>query len=230
MKGDCLVSDTLIIAMPTHDSRAVVQTMLELMQVGREMGRSVMVVSSEASNIPRCRNLVLDRIRKYVSPPERPWVLWVDSDILIPPDSHRTIVEALTWAETHERCIAANYMMGNGVPVLMRSRDPEQAYHYTPAELEEMPTYAEVGMAGFGFVYLRQPLDYLFHADRVGEDVHFWWDYPDIRIYWAKQIRLGHKKSVLLMPEGTGLSPEPPDSSPVSQSNRQSRRAAQRAR
>ncbi|MCY0909859.1 MAG: hypothetical protein OWR62_15890 [Sulfobacillus thermotolerans] len=192
------MTQTLIIAMPTHDSRAVIQSLLELLQVSQDLARPVWVVTSEVSNIPRARNLVLDRIRDRVPATDHPWVLWVDSDIVIPLDSHRVIAGALRWAEEHNRAITANYLMGSGVSVLMKSRDPTKAHHYTARELDALPPYAEVGMSGFGFLYLRQPLDYTFHADRVGEDVHFWWDYPETRLFYARQIPLGHKKFVLL--------------------------------
>lgn len=225
--------NTLTVAVPTHDSRAVVQTLLEIMQVGREMARPVWVVTTEASNIPKGRNLVLERIRDHINPSRasgRPWVMWIDSDIVIPPDSYGVIAKALLWAETNNRCIAANYMMGSGTPVLMKSRDPEQAYHYTMQELNELPAYAEVGMAGFGFLYLQQPVDYVFHADRVGEDVHFWWDNPDIAIHYAKDVRLGHKKFVTLSPDmeaprSAALSVEHQESPSPMAKNRQQRRA-----
>ncbi len=149
--------ETLIIAVPSHDSRAVIQSLLELMQVGQDLGRAVWVVTSEASNIPRCRNLVLDRIRERIAPSERPWVLWVDSDMVIPLNHHAMIARAIEWAESHEKALVANYLMANGRSVMMRSRDPEHAQHYSLAELEALPPYAEIGMSGLGFVYLRQP-------------------------------------------------------------------------
>jgi hypothetical protein len=47
-------------------------------------------------------------------------------------------------------------------------------------------------------VYLQQPLEYVFHADDIGEDIHLWWDHPELTICLAKQIRIGHKKLVVL--------------------------------
>ena len=92
--------------------------------------------------------------------------------------------------EAHDTNIVANYLMANGESVLIRERT-QDTRHYTQTEWEQLSNYAPIGMSGFGFVYLHHPLDYTFYADRVGEDIHFWWDHPSLELHAAKQIQLG---------------------------------------
>lgn len=186
--------DPLIIALPTHDDRVVVQTLLELLKVGNVLGVSAHVFSSEASNIPRARNQVLAQIRQRFPNWENPWVLWVDSDIVVPMNGHQPILEAIRWAQAHRKIVIANYLMANGIPVVMRP----DGTHFTLEEIAALPDYSPIGLAGLGFAYLPQPLDYVFHADRVGEDVYLWRDHPEWSLHLAKNVRLGHRKTVLL--------------------------------
>ncbi len=59
--------------------------------------------------------------------------------------------------------------------MLMANRDPTvPAHHITDEEFEQMPNFAEVGLAWLGFAYLHQPLAYRFYANETGEDIHFW--------------------------------------------------------
>jgi hypothetical protein len=97
--------------------------------------------------------------------------------------------------------------MANGEPVFMRGRAADEGAQLPRGELRAMPDYHEVGTTGLGFVYVPQHLDYTFYADRYGEDIHFWWDHPDISVHLAKQIVLGHLKEVLLL--------DPPEPTPV---------------
>ncbi|MCL6562466.1 MAG: hypothetical protein K6U87_05610 [Firmicutes bacterium] len=132
------------------------------------------------------------------------WLLWIDSDILVPPREVQVIAEALLWAEENRCAVAANYLMANGLPVVM----DREGKHYTQEQIDRMPPYYRIGFSGFGFLYLEQPLNYLFHADDKGEDIHFWLDHPDIPLYLATRIRLAHKKTVILMsPRPTGDTP-----------------------
>jgi len=156
---------------------------------------------SEASNIPRSRNGVLRQARTLYPQEDTAWILWLDADIVLAPGSAEAVVTAIRWAESHERGVVANYLMASGTSVLMTTRgQPGQTRHYTDTELQDLEDFAEVGMSGLSFAYLPQPLAYTFFADEVGEDIHFWWDHPEVRIHWAKSIRIGHKKLVLLVP------------------------------
>lgn len=192
------VAEPLRIAVPTHDMRAVIHTTLELAEVSHLLNRPIQFLVAEASNIPRGRNTIIQQLRAAMPEKTQAWILWVDSDIWIPEGTAPLIVDAIRWAETHQAGIVANYKMANGESVLMTSREPHLNRHYTAEEVLGLPDYTEIGMAGLGFAYLPQPLDYQFHADALGEDIHFWWDYPDLHIYFAKRIHLGHKKIVML--------------------------------
>ena len=70
-----------------------------------------------------------------------------------------------------------------------------------PMPTSELSDYAEVGMAGLGFVYLRQPLTYRFHADELGEDIYFWQEHPEIHSHLAKQIHWDTRSSCYSLSE-----------------------------
>ena len=199
MKAMDIPKDLLIVAIPTHEMRAVVQSLLELGVFSQLLRRPIHFVVGEGSNIPRARNSIVQRLQCTFPDRDAVWVLWLDSDIEIPPGVAPAISIAVTWAEAHDACVVANYRMNTGHNVLMANRDPaEPAHHITDEEFQTMPNFAEVGMAGLSFAYLHQPLAYRFHADETGEDIHFWWDHPEIRLHWAKDIHLGHRKTVVL--------------------------------
>ncbi len=194
-----LSSDRLVVAIPTHDMRAVIQSLLEIGTVGQLLQRPLQFVVSDGSNIPRSRNTILHRIRDIFPDRDRLWVLWLDSDIEILHGHAHAIQQAILWAEAHQAGIVANYRMTTGQNVLIANRDPsEAAHHLTDDELHQMEPFAEIGMAGLGFAYIPQPIQYHFYADEIGEDMHFWWDHPDISLHYAKDIHLGHRKTVVL--------------------------------
>jgi len=182
---------------------------LSLLQVGRRLNRPTVFFIAEASNIPRGRNMILDQLRMRFPDRSTLPVLWVDSDIWIPPFAEQSITDAIEWGDSHHANVVANYLMANGQTVLMNDRTT-QGRHFTPEEWQALPDYAEVGITGFGFLYVEQPLAYTFYADRIGEDIHFWWDNPEIRIHVAKRITIGHRKSVML----SDASPIPGDRLP----------------
>lgn len=188
----------LIIAIPTADMRAVVPSILELHHVSQLLARPIRFAVAEASSIPRSRNAVLEQLRTAHSDRSSVWVLWMDSDIVIAPDSARSIAVAIRWADENQAGIVANYRMTDGRSVLMTTRDPETTKHYTDIELSQIEDFSPIGMAGFGFLYLPPPLNYVFRSDLLGEDIHFWLDHPSLPLHWAKHIQLGHKKSVLI--------------------------------
>ncbi len=186
----------LRVAIPTHDMRAVVPTIVELLAVGKHLQRRVHFLVMEASNIPRGRNMILHRLREQYPGDKFVPVLWVDSDIVLLSGQVDTIADAIRWADRFHRPIVANYPMADGRSMLIANAAGD---HYTEAELQALPNYADVMMAGFGFLYLpEQPLDYVFHADRTGEDIYFWLENRNLHPCLAKQIRIQHRKTVLL--------------------------------
>ncbi len=192
-------SNHLIVGIPTHDGRAMINSCMELVALGGVMRRVTKLMLGEAGNIPRARNIVMDEVRKELNRETGiAWVLWLDSDILLPTRSHLAIANAIQWSEQTGKAWVANYKMGNNKNVLLKQRDLYVAEHYTDEELNNLPPYAEVAMSGFGLAYLPMDLSYLFHADRWGEDVHFFNDHPNLKVHYAKDIVLNHKKIVLL--------------------------------
>lgn len=185
----------LHVAIPTHDMRAVVPTIVELLAVGKHLNRRVHFLVMEASNIPRGRNMILQQLREQCPGSTTVPVLWVDSDIVLLSGQINTIADAIRWADESHRPIVANYPMADGRSMLIANAVGD---HYTEAELQALPNFANVMMAGFGFLYLDQPLEYLFHADRTGEDIYFWLENSHLHPCLAKQIRIQHRKTVLL--------------------------------
>ncbi len=168
------MSDALVVGIPTHDLRSVVPTLLELGHVGEQLHRPLHFVIGEASNIPRSRNAVLQQLRDAYPTASHVWMLWLDSDIVLFPGYTEAVVNAIQWAEAHDRVVVANYRMIDGEYVVMANKQGPPYHHYSVGELDQLPNYAEVGLAGLGFTYLQQPLEYVFHADDIGEDIHLW--------------------------------------------------------
>ncbi len=189
----------LLVGIPTHDGRAMINSCMELVLLGNVMQSVMKLMVGEAGNIPRARNIVMDEVRKELNRGTGlAWVLWLDSDIVLTPGSHQSIAHAMRWSHQTGNAWVANYRMGNHQNVLLKQRDLYLSEHYTDEELTNLPPFAEVAMSGFGLVYLPMDLTYLFHADRWGEDVYFFMDHPNLKIYYANEIVIQHKKTVLL--------------------------------
>jgi hypothetical protein len=186
------------VGLASHDGRMMVTSLIELINASVMMKRNIQVMMGQASNIPRARNLVMNQLRQAYPNQDHAWILWIDSDVLIPPGEHKHIVEAVQWAESTGKSWVANYKMSSNDNVLMSERKLMGAPHYTNEELDAMEPWAEVGMAGLGMAYLLMPTKYVFHADWAGEDIYFWLENPNLHIYYAKDIRLQHQKAMLL--------------------------------
>lgn len=183
----------LLVGMPTHDNRAVIQTVMEFTQLGTPLHRPVQFLISRASNIPRGRNVVMDAARQATDI-DPLWIFWVDSDILVLPGHTERLVEMIQYAEQHQVGVTAHYRMDNGESMLMSDRT-ETARHYTSDEVAAWPRWERLGMAGMGFCYLPMPRAYTFRADTTGEDVRFFQDRPDLRLVCDNTIPLRHWKS-----------------------------------
>ena len=110
--------NALIVAVPTHDMRMVIPSLLELNAVGRQVRRPLQFVMGQGSNIPRSRNHILQQLRQLYPHRDTAWVLWIDSDIWIRPESALAIAEALEWAHQHEQAIVGNYRREMGLQCL----------------------------------------------------------------------------------------------------------------
>ena len=73
------------------------------------------------------------------------------------------------------------------------------AHHITDEEFQQRANFTEMGMAGLGFAHVPQPLAYRFYGDETGEDIHFWWDHPDLGLHWAKDVHLGDRKTMVMV-------------------------------
>lgn len=145
--------EPLFIAIPSHDQRALIWTILELASLGTLLERPVIFVSADGSNIPRSRNAILSQIRDRTSPKVTAPVLWVDSDILISKGGARSIASAVNWAQRNRVAVTADYLMANGESTLLNGR-VAPVRHYTRDEIVALPGYAEVGMCGFGMLFV----------------------------------------------------------------------------
>jgi hypothetical protein len=74
----------IYVAIPTRDGQVLIHTVFELFFLGKMLGRPLRFLIGEAGNIPRSRNLVMEYARTLAEPATMAWLLWIDSDILIP--------------------------------------------------------------------------------------------------------------------------------------------------
>lgn len=183
----------IYVAIPTRDGQVLIHTVFELFSLGKMLGRPLRFLIGEAGNIPRSRNLVMEQARTLAEPATMAWLLWIDSDILIPSGMHTHIAHAIRWAENSRRAWIANYRSGDGLNVLIRERRATNVHYYSDGELDTLPPYASVGMGGLGCAYLPMNLSYTFHADVPGEDIHFFLDPPDLRVFYAKSVLVKHR-------------------------------------
>lgn len=182
-------------AVPTRDGTGMLQTAGDLLSLGGVLGRPARLWWTAYGSIPRARNALTEAIRAELGGRLSAWVLWVDSDILLQ-DGNAEVAAAIQWSWRTGKAWVAHYRMADGRSHIMatRSMSGAQAPNLTQEEIDALPEWAEVGMSGFGMVFLPMPLDYLWHADRAGEDVHFWLDHPELKVHLAKRIQLLHRK------------------------------------
>jgi hypothetical protein len=187
----------LLVAVPTYDYRALIPSVLELELTAGALGRSIQFVVGDGSNRPRARNVILYTLGQAFPDQDARWVLWWDSDILLSPGTAPVLAAAIDWAEAHHVAVAADYRSELG-PTTLGPSGPA-ARGYSEAERGQLPTpYPRVGQAGLGLAYVPQPLGYRFHADRVSEDIHLWWDHPELPIHWMEAVRVVARGAVLL--------------------------------
>ena len=187
----------LLIGVPTPNGMGLMTSVLALAGLHQVLDRPVAFVQGEGGNIPRARNQVLATIRAQLGSGPVP-VLWWDTDIRVTDDQIPAVADMIRYGEAHQVCVTAHYRMNTGESHLMRGdRTPGAGTHYTAEELAVMPDWAPVGMAGFGLLFIPQmPVDYVFRADNVGEDVHWWWDHPDWPLVVAKSVIIHHRKAI----------------------------------
>lgn len=188
---------SLTVLLPTYNGLAVPQSQVTLMQVAGMVRKPYRLLVHEASSIPRGRQACLQRIRDGEEKgATQAWVLWLDNDIAV--SDAQAVVDALHHAWETGSGWTANYSMANGVSNMCKSRSDPPFEHYTDQELADLEEWAPIPFCGFGFLYHRLDLSYMFHAGPLGEDYYYWSEHPNEYPGFAKNIHLGHKKLVTL--------------------------------
>ncbi len=188
----------LRIAIPSTDGRVHIQTAITLHAVRALLGRPVQWMLPETSGISKCRNLVLDGARGLNPDLTHGWMLWLDSDMVVPGEFARTLADDIVEAEQRGLSWCANYPMANGQSVLMRP-DGE---HYTAAELLALPMWAPLGWGALGLAYVDMPFGYRFHEDSRGEDAYLH-DEASIQFHFARNLKAVHHKAQHLVGPAT---------------------------
>lgn len=193
---------------PSEYGQAQITTILTINNAAHLLGRVLVTANPQAGNIPRGRNLGMDELRNILrvegmAIPDRLWVLWVDSDIRVQADQAEAIAQYILRAEAEGVGWTADYHMFAGEQGVISTMLKERSFgagatHYTLEEIAAMEDWSPIPLAGFGLCYLPMPTDYVFRADRHGEDIHFWRDHPDLPLRLAKGVTAYHMKHVLL--------------------------------
>lgn len=194
----------LVVCLPTRDGTTQTITTSTIYEVAlKYLKRTPTFIIGEAGNIPRSRNVCSGMLRAKYPGRTHAWALWLDSDIQIRTEFAMPLARNIEDAERTKKNFVVNYVQRDHQNVLMKQRSLHGAEHYTDEELMGLPPGAEIPMAGLGCVYMYTPLNYTWHADVAGEDVHFLLDNPDLHLYYAPNIQAIHKRNTALMPPKT---------------------------
>ena len=191
---------SLIVAVPTYDHRAVIQSVLELAATAELLHRPIRFVIGDGSSSPRARNTILEMLQQEF--PDHPtlWMLWWNSDIVLFPGSAPVLSQAIPWAEAHQMCMVADPRGAHENTILHATPALGSVSESSPSEDMPHPTsYPKTRLAGLGLAYLAQPLAYRFHADTVGEDLHFWWGHPTIHPHRIDSLPVGLRTPMVLV-------------------------------
>lgn len=185
------------ICIPTRDGQAEIGTIYTLaVALPAALGRPVLLHVGQAGNIPRARNKA-QREAEAAWPDAGPvWCLWVDTDIVLGVDQAEAVARYVVRAEAEGVGWVAHYRQADGRSVFAETRD-RHTRMMEADEVEALPDWAPVPMAGPGLAYLPMPRGYLWHADDMGEDMHLWID-TNLEIHFAKEIQVLHHKAVYL--------------------------------
>lgn len=185
----------LFVAIPSADGRIMIDAVPTIVQAAALLLRPLCLLAPRATGISRCRNLVLDMARE-ASGQDHAWILWVDSDMVVPGQFAQALADDIAWAEQNGRNWTTNTPMADGMNVLMDA----DGRHLTNDEVQALPQWADVPWGGLAFAYTYMPLDYRFHEDSRGEDWHLH-DELDLRFAFARNLKvLHHKERALVGP------------------------------
>lgn len=188
-----MLRSPLLIAIPSQDGRAVVDTLQALTNVAFHMNREIAFITPQASNIPRGRNLAMQMAAAMNPNPKDPlWMFWVDSDVRIEPFQEHYMADMIKFAEDNNAFVTGLYKMDDKNYVA--TMDIEGTKHLS-GRLDMIKPNAAVKTTGFGFLYGPMPRTYTFHADRLGEDLKFWQENKHLKLYANTQVQLSHWKA-----------------------------------
>lgn len=157
----------------------------------------------QASNIPRARNACMENFGRETVASQK-FIIWIDDDIVIR-DGNK-FLESLVYALSlpREAILVVGYRMNiapdfeNTVRQYRRIRGEGPNPPYVVSEDEAVTCLGLNGCAGLGLAMGWFPDDYIFHADEVGEDVYFWCENPEIKMYVDNRWMAGHRKEMIL--------------------------------
>lgn len=184
----------LFVGIPTPDGRAPAMTINALKDMEGEIGRKVFPMVAQGSSIVKNRNNIVMSIQELVpnyqsSVP----MLWLDSDIFLEYGSIPQVAKMVKWFDnphTRRRGYSANYNGVDGRSVLaLPGGEHPLAKNLKHAQ--------RLSYAGFGFLMIDMPLDYLFHSGPLGEDVYFFEEVEVELRYW-EGIKLWHQKLMVM--------------------------------
>ena len=196
--------------MPSRDGLVrldTIQTILGWQHLLQNQNINLIIVSGVGGNIPRARNACMDAIRDNVD--DKIFMGWMDSDMVLPTNED-TIqhLDKMAWTASREKdaiiCCDYRTTMENGEFQMRRYRtlgDTNEMLFPVKTQGVFDEDFTDVGYggaSGFGLCFGYFPRDYVFHADRLGEDINFWNDNPDIRLIRYNDFVPGHAKEVIL--------------------------------
>lgn len=191
----------LFVCLPTSDARALVHTVIKLMELAMSFEEPHGVYWSQYGNIPRARNALLYDVRTRVGENrDRAWCLWVDSDIYIHDESLPVIREEIIKSWDTGIGWTAHYPMisGDSHLIMTKALPADFTPNVKADKIDKLRDGTKVPMCGFGCLFIPLDLKYEFYTDRWGEDVYYWHDHPDEFVCYRKRIKLSHQKSVFL--------------------------------
>lgn len=205
--------DRLVLAVPSRDGSAQLRGLLFWQEVAHRLGVPLHLIIGEGSNIPRARNEVLRAVRQdpALGAAAR-WVLWWDTDIVPLPDQVPAALQGIQWALDHgPLALVADYAQADGLPTI-HTRD-ESGHMRLWSGPMGLGSYPRVAGGGLGCAWVWEDPTYVYHADTVGEDLHWFEDHADLPIYaWTGLVPV-HVKSTRL----AGPWVWPPATIPVAQ-------------
>ena len=178
------------VIVPTRDEQgAVGRTVACLWNVFHSLGKEPYYIHASCIGYARVRTDSFIEARKFCGVDETRGLMLDDDILTVDMDG---IMKAVVKADQMGWNIVGPYRTKNDRICICKS-DGDMM---TIDEYKKLKPYDRVPMAGLGFYYGRLPLTYEFHADGkpfLGEDLNFFYDFPDIEIRVAP-VQLKHLK------------------------------------